>query len=64
MAYKLAFVQNKGGVLKSSMAVNLAGLYAKQGKKVLIVDADQQGNVLLSFGKTQMNINQLYTMYL
>lgn len=51
MAYKLAFVQNKGGVLKSSMAVNLAGLYAKQGKKVLIVDADQQGNVLLSFGK-------------
>lgn len=51
MAYKLAFVQNKGGVLKSSMTVNLAGLYAKQGKKVLIVDADQQGNVLLSFGK-------------
>ncbi|MGQ7172774.1 ParA family protein, partial [Escherichia sp. R-CC3] len=51
MAYKLAFVQNKGGVLKSSMAVNLAGLYAKQGKKVLIVDADQQGNILLSFGK-------------
>ncbi|OQR53158.1 ParA family protein [Bacillus sp. CDB3] len=50
MAYKLAFVQNKGGVLKSSMTVNLAGLYAKQGKKVLIVDADQQGNVLLSFG--------------
>lgn len=51
MAYKLAFVQNKGGVLKSSMTVNLAGLYAKQGKRVLIVDADQQGNSLLSFGK-------------
>ncbi|MGR5989283.1 ParA family protein [Bacillus paranthracis] len=51
MVYKLAFVQNKGGVLKSSMTVNLAGLYAKQGKKVLIVDADQQGNSLLSFGK-------------
>ncbi|XLP21886.1 ParA family protein [Bacillus toyonensis] len=51
MAYKLAFVQNKGGVLKTSMAVNTAGLFAKQGKKVLIVDADEQGNVLLSFGK-------------
>lgn len=51
MTYKLALVQNKGGVLKSSMTVNLAGLYAKKGKKVLIVDADQQGNSLLSFGK-------------
>ncbi|PEP80926.1 ParA family protein [Bacillus toyonensis] len=51
MTYKLAFVQNKGGVLKSSMTVNIAGLYAKQGKRVLIVDADQQGNSLLSFGK-------------
>ncbi|MGN4448244.1 ParA family protein [Bacillus cereus group sp. MYBK79-1] len=51
MAYKLAFVQNKGGVLKSSMTVNIAGLFAKQGKKVLIVDADQQGDVLLSFGR-------------
>ncbi len=29
MAYKLAFVQNKGGVLKSSMTVNLAGLFCK-----------------------------------
>lgn len=51
MSYKLALVQNKGGVLKTSMAINLAGLYAKSGKRVLIVDADQQGNVLLSFGK-------------
>ncbi|MEH6848548.1 ParA family protein [Bacillus pseudomycoides] len=55
MVYKLAFVQNKGGVLKSSMTVNLAGLYAKQGKKVLIIDADQQGNSLLSFGKNPDN---------
>ncbi|HHT7228651.1 TPA: ParA family protein, partial [Bacillus cereus] len=44
MTYKLAFVQNKGGVLKSSLKVNLAGLYAKQGKRVLIIDADQQSN--------------------
>lgn len=47
----LAVSNNKGGVLKTSLSVNLAGLFALDGKKVLIVDGDNQGNVALSFGK-------------
>ncbi|TGA96339.1 ParA family protein [Sporolactobacillus shoreae] len=47
----LAVSNNKGGVLKTSLSVNLAGLFALDGKKVLIVDGDNQGNVSLSFGK-------------
>lgn len=47
----IAIANNKGGVLKTSLSVNLAGLFATHGKKVLIVDGDNQGNVSLSFGK-------------
>ncbi|MGR7028188.1 ParA family protein [Geodermatophilus sp. URMC 62] len=41
----LAFVNGKGGVGKTSLVANLAGLYAGGGYKVLIVDLDPQGNV-------------------
>lgn len=46
---------NKGGVLKTSITTNLAGVYAKEGKKVLIVDVDNQGNAALSFGENPDN---------
>lgn len=42
---------NKGGSLKTTTATNLAGVLATKKKKVLIVDADNQSNVSLSFGK-------------
>lgn len=41
---------NKGGVLKTTTVTNLAGVIAETGKKVLVVDADNQSNVALSFG--------------
>lgn len=52
MAKKIAFVQNKGGSLKTTSTVNLAGAYCKQypDKKVLIVECDGQGNSTASFG--------------
>ncbi|MCQ6524973.1 ParA family protein [Bacillus paranthracis] len=47
----IAVTNNKGGILKTSLTVNLAGVLAKQGKKILIVDTDSQANVALSFGE-------------
>lgn len=47
----VAISTNKGGVLKTSLTVNLAGILAAKKKRVLIVDTDNQGNCLLSFGQ-------------
>lgn len=46
-----AISTNKGGCLKTSITTNLAGVLAKQNQKVLIVDTDNQGNILVSFGR-------------
>lgn len=46
----IAVCNNKGGVLKTSVAVNLAGELANRGHTVLIIDTEQQGDVTLSFG--------------
>lgn len=45
----IAITTNKGGVLKTSLSVNLAGLLA-DNHRVLVVDMDNQGNAGLSFG--------------
>lgn len=44
MARKIAFINYKGGVGKTSLLVNVGACLAKLGKKVLICDFDTQSN--------------------
>lgn len=56
----ITICQLKGGVGKTSLATNLAGLFAAAGKRVLLVDLDQQAHCGQTFGVPEGTGRELF----
>ena len=61
MARIIAFANQKGGVGKTTSAVNLAASVGVLKKKVLMVDLDPQGNTTSGFGISKKSLK--YSSY-
>jgi len=57
----IAVLNQKGGVGKTTTAVNMGAYLAKAGKSVLLVDLDPQGNATSGLGIDKQSLNE--TLY-
>jgi chromosome partitioning protein len=61
MGHTIAILNQKGGVGKTTTAINLGSYLARAGKRVLVVDLDPQGNATSGLGINKNSLTE--TMY-
>lgn len=55
---KIAIYHNKGGVGKTTIAINLAATFTCQGKRVLLIDIDSQANTTFATGLIKFQFDE------